>query len=290
MRVSKGVRLSGTVRDRADRPLGGVAVWATGVTGFTRGRTYAVTDAAGRFEMRIARGDYHINLEPTKQLAGWYRESDATNHWTLASAQATTVRITRTMSLPVIRPKNGLSIGGRVTDRAGAGLRGAVVKATSGAQEVTVVTGAQGSYRLAPLAPGTWHLRFSPPRGRPELAPKERNVTISSNLTGQNVALRVGAKISGRFTVDGAPSGMLDRVVATDTATGERYFADLAADGRYTFVALPDATFTVGFEGYAEAVGRSTYRVLAAGFYKSGAPGNVTNSEAQATRISVSNP
>jgi RNA polymerase sigma factor (sigma-70 family) len=162
---------------------------------------------------------------------------------------------TGTTAICTLGLRIGAAVSGRVTDRSDRPLVGARVTARESqlgfdghARELVAMTAADGSFRLAPLAPGQPRVTIRAP-GLPEAS---RRFELGDGATGiWNVRLPEGGDIAGIVRdADGGPlvgwrvRAMGSEQVGADRRTHERE-ATTGADGRFTLEGLVDEPFTV---------------------------------------------
>lgn len=217
-----------------------------------RPRTYSPCVPPGRFTVR-----FHVSPNELTGVAG---DTWAPGVPTQERAAILTARpgpgATR---WPATTFRPGGEIAGRVTDEAGRPVKGAVVSATGESVHwlidpyPSILTDADGRYRLAGLTPGR-HVVFVAPYGsRTELAavwsgnansPGEAEpVAVSSGrTTTYSVRLKAGARIGGR--VVGGPE--LDRYPAVGIYSEEGAFMNygrMDAQRRFWTPALPPGRY-----------------------------------------------
>ncbi len=164
-RVAENPDLSGTVRANGTG-VAGVTVTAVGPGGVTLTR---VTDAAGAYSFpRLDAGDYAITIVPP---GGFVATSPLTRAEQIAGADVTGVdfELARLGALD-----------GTVRGDGGAGLPGVVVQVAGPGAPQQLTTGADGSYGLGALPPGTYTLTVVPPAGTTVVGAATRTVVITA--------------------------------------------------------------------------------------------------------------
>ncbi len=146
-----------------------------------------------------------------------------------------------TISDVIIRVENGATLTGRVLDGGGQAVSAAQLFVATMPQdewsrerEKRATSGADGSYELASLAPGTvtvhvHHARF---------APTSRDIRVSAGAVNRaDIVLDSGATVTGIVTLNGRPISA-QTVHYSTGRQHERVQTD--AQGRYTIGGLPD--------------------------------------------------
>jgi protocatechuate 3,4-dioxygenase beta subunit len=295
-----GYKISGVVKDRSGSAN---PVANAGVTAESQGAQVsrsATTGGDGKFTIvGLSNGTFKVAVAApsNKNLLDGYYSTANSNKWVAGTGSNVTIA-SANKSLGTIKPANGFTIKGKLTDKAGNPLSGASV-AASGAGFAFTTTKADGTYTLVGLPAGNYTISFSPPFAKPDLQSgwfkstaatgftnrqgQATLVTVGPNKTGVNAKLPPGFKISGKVTKAGpvAVTGAL--VVASQWAgpslIGSNYqFTD--SSGNYQFRGLPDGNFKIQIYSVIpqNAIG---------GYYKNGAPGNYTANQAQATSITI---
>ena len=127
-------------------------------------------------------------------------------------------------------------------------------------------TNASGAYTISHLPPGSYTLRFDPPRAtnlqhgyRNATAPTYFSVStpvavtiVNMSLTGKNIRLPAGYKISGKVTRSNGTTPIHDVLVSANlvytsqVVTVDETMTDAA--GNYTLMGLSPGSYEVGFE------------------------------------------
>jgi hypothetical protein len=149
--LAAGRLVSGTVSDEHGSPRPFAVVRARSIAGRESWQAETVADRDGRFEVANAvEGALVVEVEPPRWAEG--------NAWTVETAA------TGPVSLDVVIPEAGRPsafLSGRLVDAAGAPRGGALVAAVraprpSDRPAVALASDADGSFRIGPLAPGSW--------------------------------------------------------------------------------------------------------------------------------------
>lgn len=133
-------------------------------------------------------------------------------------------------------------LSGRVTD-AGGGVPGVVVTAASAGGSVSVVTGADGSYRFPGLAAGDYTVSVAAPPGYTVTGVANRAETVAtSDVTGVDFALARTGAVEGTVT---SPSGPVPgAVVDVQGPTGTAALTT-GADGMFATGGLTSGSYTI---------------------------------------------
>lgn len=285
--LARGTTISGTIYGGpgTDRPLGRACVDVYHANASTvEGRWVRTVGAAadGTYRVtRLAPGGYRLKFSTCFGVVSDWSPTfyDGTSRPSGASV------VTATLDAPATGIDGHLlpaaSIGGTVTDRAGAPIPGICVEASdaggdTAVQSARAATDAAGRYRLRGLSGGRFHLDFSECEN-----PGSRYATVrlsgapwwestigptvavddSTERTGVDMVMGPATTITGRVSSD--PAGLVPvkgacaevRRVADD-AVGS-ISARTGADGTYTVRGLPEGAYTVRFSG-CEAAGDFT--------------------------------
>ena len=124
----------------------------------------------------------------------------------------------------------------------------------------SATTNANGAYTISQLLPGSYDLRFDPPRTT-NLQHGYRNATGSTNfsvstpsavtitsasLTGKNIRLPAGYKISGKVTGSNGTTAIANAPVSAGGTYGSDETTTNSA-GNYTLMGLSPGSYTVSF-------------------------------------------
>lgn len=260
--------ITGMLRDGAGSAVAGVMVSA-GPAGSGDG-VNAQTDQDGRYTLQVSAGVYTVSFQvaPDRtQYAPGAVDHQSAGRYTVVGGQAVTVDET------VLATG---AIAGRFTDRAGAGLAGVDVTASSMTADrwFFTVTDAAGDYRFDDLLPADYRVEFS-----------DWNTNITQYVPGKTERLDATP-----VTVTG---GGTTRVDETQLATGSVRFtvtdSVTGAPVPVFYVALGNAS-AEGADGTATAagigVGRQRYSIYAGG-YRNLEAGRVTVTENGTVEVAV---
>ena len=173
-----------------------------------------------------------------------------------------------TVSALTLTTNDRTGVRGVLTDKQGNPIAGAVAQARTDGGDYAgeATTGADGSYRIANLQPGTYAVCFETTaqtkgpsstgyisgcyRQRPfGYGGTPVTVTAGKMTTGVNDYLSVGGAISGRITdPSGAGIGDVSVYVAYPYPQHSFYSATSSADGSYTIKGLPADTYRICFD------------------------------------------
>lgn len=251
----------GTVSGQALRPDGSplAGVWVSLSSGLQPLGPYAgvplapqraLTDAAGRYELRTPTGHHEVSLQledPPHHCAGVHVQPVSV--WVDGGRRTT----------QDLQMEDPVSIRGTVTDRAGRPLRGIeVVSEQRLTCQVTTRTDRFGRYTLTGLSPGGQRVRFGSPEYNGEYFTSyyggggSRDAPVlhlapGAEAVGVDARLELGGRITGRATLTGGAKALSVRVTATraypSTGRWVELSATLAPDGRYEIVGLPTGTY-----------------------------------------------
>lgn len=312
VRLPHAVQLSGTVKDRNGNPIEGASVATIATSTNARDFDSGYTDANGQFTFPgVTPGSYLIWIRFANAAFpdGYYRASDAQNHWIPDESAATHVNVNDDARLPLIRPGGGFTISGKVTDAAGAPLPYARLIATdvvTKADKRAAYTDASGHYDLVELAPGKYVISVQPPSDRPTLQAgfyatsgsshftalrqSASAVTVAGNAAGKNMRIPVGASISGTLTKDHTPydSSGYTTIRVVGTTNGIVREAATNSSGHYQFTGLPAGTYKIYVFGLTTYPTATSASVSPSGYYQSAGPNHFTTKASQATVLTVS--
>lgn len=164
-RIAESPSLSGTVRANGTG-VAGATVTAVGPVGTTLTR---VTDGTGAYSFpRLAAGDWSITLSTP---AGYIATTPVTRDEQVAGTDVTDV------DFELARLG---AVDGTVRDDGGDPVPGVVVQVTGPGSPQQLTTGADGTYGLGALPPGTYTLTVTPPTGTTVVGPSTRTVVITA--------------------------------------------------------------------------------------------------------------
>jgi Carboxypeptidase regulatory-like domain len=283
--------IRGRITNAAGAGLSGVGVTASGPS-----YVIATTDAAGDYIARgLNPGDYMLMISPPPTLNhrdGYYTSAGGT-HYTDHSSAATLVHVGPSKAaINVVLPV-GYTIAGKITNAAGVAIPGAVVSVYSAADGQTGATDGAGNYVLRGLDPGSYTLGIRPPdstnyrNGSYTTANNARftddsasatAIVVGPSRTGINVRVPTGfvigdtilgaggVPVAGAFVRAMGPNG--DEGILTDTS------------GRYLLQGLRAGSYRV-------RVSVADTSKLRNGWYRAGATGNWTATEATASQVVI---
>lgn len=259
VRVSEMGVLEGAVRDAdgapvetdvyvfdpdRDQPAGGSA--GAGPV------TTLVTDADGRFRAVLPVGSYRLGASGRDRVGPVVFAGGATS---LAASGAVGVRAAEVTTVPLdLAPPGTLS--GRVTDRLGLPVAGAVVRPVTTDQrrgEPRTTTDGDGRFSID-VAPGDHALQVEAEGFVTEHHPDDggRLPVSSGAQTTTTVVLGRGSTASGVVTDrEGRPAPGIEVVLAVHEPRGWRWVAHsrTGADGSYSVPRLPAGRYRAGFRG-----------------------------------------
>jgi hypothetical protein len=225
---------------------------------------WASVAADGKYRMEgLASGSYKVVFSGSNNGAEtqWYNNA-------ASEATATPVTLTEGQNLTGINATlvKGASISGKVTVPAGVDISNVQVSVSSPDSEYSqgssASVAADGTYRLAGLAAGSYKLKFSGynsgaidqwyNNAGTFAAAATLVLAKGQDLTGINATLVKGASISGKVT---APAGtdLTNMRVAAYTADSqftESGSVQVAADGTYRLSGLAAGSYKLQFAGY----------------------------------------
>ena len=254
-----GASISGVVRDAAGNPVEGVQINANS-SPCCSGSGYAITNADGAYTVDgLAAGSYRLLFTKpdssyvTQYLGGSTSAANATI-LKVALGDALTGKDTVLVA--------GASISGTVKDTAGNPLEAVEVFALSDpccSNYNSVLTAADGSYRLDALPADSYKIQFSQwdspfvtqffGGSTSSEAATSLKVALGDALTGKDVTLFTGASISGVITdSSGNPiEGVSVTAEPSPCCSGGRGYAQTAADGSYKVQALNTGAYVLSF-------------------------------------------
>jgi hypothetical protein len=232
--------VSGTVRDAAGTPVGGVAVTLTAPGGGIATTTTAA-DGTYLFDNNAVGTGYLLSIAvPASHVPG-------PGGTTIPNVEVATAPVTGQDFVLVDLP----SVTGTVTG-GGQGIGGAQVVLTpaGGGSAVTVATAGDGTYELDGVPPGDYTLEVVAPAGY--AAPAPSTVTVpDGGLTGRDLALVRPGALGGATTRDGSP--VPDVEVVVDGPGGQRLLRT-DAEGQYFVDQLAAGTYGITVRALADTV------------------------------------
>jgi protocatechuate 3,4-dioxygenase beta subunit len=254
--------ISGVVRADSGAPAQNVmvSVWdaSSGGQGDWMGST--MTDASGAYSVSgLPADDYKVQFSTSGPLlSSWYDgAADSASATTITLGAGGTATADTTLA-------TGASITGTVTDRNGTPVQGAVVlaqPASGDGYSVGTVTGADGSYDIVGMTPGSYKVHFDTQSASPNVAPtwwQNANTADSATTltlaagsvtTGISPELDSGAAFTGVVRdANGNPLASV-QVSAYDTAQQNVASAWTADDGSYTVKGLAAGRYRLMYSG-----------------------------------------
>ncbi|MDQ0209547.1 carboxypeptidase regulatory-like domain-containing protein [Arthrobacter bambusae] len=252
----KGATISGTITAPAGVDLTSTQVFASGVG--IGSSTSARVAADGTYKLTgLPAGNYNLHFSGYNSgaLDQWYK-----NAATQATATAVTVTAGQDVTGINATLVKGSTISGTVTAPAGVNLTSTYVYASivgSTATTSYTTVGADGTYKLTGMAPGSYNVHFSGynsgaldqwyKNAATQATATAVTVTAGQDMTGIDATLVKGATISGTVT---APTGVnltSTQVSASGVGTGSSGYAQVAADGTYKLIGLPAGSYNLEF-------------------------------------------
>lgn len=255
--------VSGTVTaSDTSNPISDVSVQLTSQDGSYFDSATTGDDGTYSFAT-IPAGSYTLTFQPdqtTNYLIQWWNDKNSQEtptYFSVADGQVLTGFDA------ALQP--GATISGTVdgADALGTGLAGVNVnvQSTDGLYSGQAQTDADGNYTVIALPADAYNIDFQPSDGihveqwwnnKPSLA-TANFVTVgdAGSASGINAHLAVGATISGTVDAAGSPNTPLEGATVTAFGPGSLTIqsATTDADGNYTITGLPDAAYTVEFQG-----------------------------------------
>jgi protocatechuate 3,4-dioxygenase beta subunit/uncharacterized GH25 family protein len=248
-----GARVDGTVLGADGRPVAGarvsLVIRGRPMSGFGVGRT-AVSDAAGRFTFEaLPAGQLDVQAE--------HAEAGIVTHGPAALAAGETKTVSLTLATAasidgVVRFDDG-------RPAAGVRVRGAP-RVPGASQPLTVTTGEDGTFHLAPLKAGQFMVAASR-SGEPAVTDSEDrpdlkivSLAAGEGRTGLSLVLpSAGRVIAGRITdAAGKPAAGASLAAAPDMGPGQAYLARTSTvrtladqDGAFLFEDLAAGVYTL---------------------------------------------
>ncbi len=310
-KIWSALKITGYVKTQAAVPVPIVGAW---VYAYGNSSESAFTDATGKYTITgLNPGSYKIEVDGSsgmRVLDGYYNVT-APYHWTKLTASASSVVIsTPVTTIATIRPSTGYFIKGKITNTSGTALDFVVVETVGGSgtadENPVAFTDASGNYTIGPVPPGGtykiqanplfssdpsllagWYLN-SPPNNFTAASSSALAILVNADKTGINMRLPKGASISGIVKITGG-SACNDCSVLAVTLTGsEVAFTSTSSSGAYKLQGLPAGSYKVEAWGNSAVIDATHVRIVANGFYKSGAAPNFSATIAGATAIAVS--
>lgn len=261
--LAVGSTLSGSVSGAGSPnvPLQHGSVWAFRPDG--QGQGFASTDSQGNFTISgLGAGQYTLQFSPpldaTAYLPQWWQ-----NQSEQQNAQTITVGAAQTLTGYNAVLQLGASISGSVIGAdTSAALPGSSVQALSSDGPSGFATvGADGSYKINQLVPGTYTVQFNPAQNTNYLTQYWNNqpteakavpVTVAAGgaLGGIDATLAVGGTVSGSVTTIEAPGVGLAGAAAYAVDSGNNYVlgSTTDADGNYSIVGLAPGAYRIQFQ------------------------------------------
>jgi molybdopterin-binding protein len=273
VKLPTGYTISGTITNTSGAPLEDVAVQPSSTT--YSGRA-AFTDPTGKYTIKgLAAATYKLALSPSSDSAymdGYYTTSN-TNHFTSQISGASGVVVGPSKTGISAKIVTGRTISGKITNTAGTPLEFATVSASNLGHDRSAYTDASGNYTIRGLSSASQILQIQPPYGDNLMtgyytaSNSNRFTSVESgatalvvppSLTGINVKVPAGYKISGKITGPGGVAlGNAGIYAYKSSYSG---YANSAADGTYTVNGLGSGTYTVQvYPPYSQNLQRGYY-------------------------------
>ncbi len=272
-----GGSITGTVTDTSlpANDLSGMCVRATQPPDTVAdGNGIAVTAANGSYTISdLPTGSYTVWVDPTCN-------GTSSSYYVPQSQSGVTVTEPGTTTQDFALVLGG-DISGTITGNGG-GVGGVMVNAT---KSIWATTASNGTYTIEGLTPGSYDVGVSPSQLGTTYSPYEstaaRETVTAGSVTTLNVALVVGAAISGTVTAASSGAPLPDICVVANSPDGTTGYADTASGGSYAIGGLPAGNYTVQFY-VGQFCGTGNY---ASQWYDSAASG--ATSQSGATAVSV---
>jgi hypothetical protein len=254
--VTGGGAVTGTVTAAGSgTPAAGVCVEATDSGGAFAGLTLTAGNGGYRFG-HLAAGTYHVLFFPcfkaSAQLGGLTKPGVR-----VVTGRQTVVKV----ALPVAGSAAGTVLAGNSAVPQ-AGICVEATPMTGNGVAALAVTGADGSYLLSGLAPGSYQIEFTPDCALgagafvPHTLSSPVSVTSGTTTSGVGATLAADGGISGTVQVTGTPAAGVC-VFAYPSAGGQApSVAETAADGSYQVTGLAPGSYDVEF---ASGCGAASY-------------------------------
>ncbi len=250
-RLDPAASMSGRVLSADGVPVDNARVFAakkTPLTKVVRGAAEAISDAQGRYSVR--------NLNANATYAVVVLKDGAA----LTVSQEFTLGPAETRTGFDIQLSPGASISGSVLDEVGTPVAGAVISVdvpplsnvwfppthgVGGGRNETIVTGADGHYRIDGLWTGTFTFGITHPE-HVALAEQKVQLDTAGQALAKDFTLRIGRHISGMVTLaDGKPAigaTVSAALPFTDKVAGS---SKVGADGRFRVAGLVKGNYRV---------------------------------------------
>jgi protocatechuate 3,4-dioxygenase beta subunit len=262
VRLGTGAFITGTVKDTAGSTMANVGVWVS-TSGY---RTQTVTTSTGTYSIDVLAGhSYRIEYSGLDTFIDAYYCSTCTGKATIDYSAGTDLEVDANVGNVNVTLPTGYLIRGTVTDKAGHGVPNLEVQPVGGDEGYGwQLTSADGSFVLD-LDPGVFtvlvrgdsgHLGgyyCSTCTGKFTLDNKAAaTITITNkDVTGINIQLPDGLRISGTVTGSGSP--LTNIHVEADETDAPYYWceSDTDAAGHYALT-VPAGTYTINFMGSSD--------------------------------------
>lgn len=277
-------RITGRVTNRTGAPLAGITVgayWQAGASGSNDwrkvGETYTDVDGVYAVVGMLA-GEYRLyfsdQLPPYETTPEYYNDATTLEQGTSVMAAFNTI----VTDIDVVLSRNGV-LTGLITDEAGTPLHTIaydLYRFNSSANEWQSVqnglTNAAGAFSTG-VVPGTYRLGFydylQPARYVAEFYNNAATKSSATDITiMEGVTTTIRAQLAAVGSIQGRVTASNGAPISAATVTAYRYGVgndgqsgwlavsnvNTEGDGRYTLVALPPATYRVGFLVYGQSV------------------------------------
>lgn len=248
--------ITGTVTDSSNNPIANIKI---AVMTYVERVTQAIiiTDAAGRYTVRVPAGDYVLaainNTSSSPAASAWWTSGGGTT--SMWSAEKITVAGAMVTKDIILVP--GGRISGKITAKAdGSPLNGIHIRLrdfTNSESLMNVRTGQDGTYNFN-VAPGSYYISamngtldqsyatevFNSPNGGTNMTQAQKLVIAAGNTYTANMSLLAGSKIEGTVTDEnGSPIAGINIRVRDTTDTFFVEGQSSGKDGRYRFWLRP---------------------------------------------------